>query len=72
MHPYKLKYRIGKTSDISSLAAYLASDESEWVTGELIMCNGGVRTRNWKENLNVLNMNEDQQLETLQKATQMS
>lgn len=36
--PYK---RLGTTTDIANLFLFLASDESEWITGECIAINGG-------------------------------
>ena len=33
--------RLGKPEDISGLVAFLASDESAWVTGEIIRASGG-------------------------------
>jgi 3-oxoacyl-[acyl-carrier protein] reductase len=35
--------RIGKPQDIASLAVFLASDESSWMSGELITVAGGMR-----------------------------
>ena len=35
--------RLGKPEDIAKLAVFLASDESSWVTGELIRSSGGLR-----------------------------
>ncbi len=35
--------RIGQVSDIASVAAFLASDDSKWITGELIRVGGGLR-----------------------------
>lgn len=34
--------RLGKPEDIANAATYLASDEAEWVTGEILDVNGGV------------------------------
>lgn len=34
--------RLGKPDDIANAALYLASDEAEWVTGEILDVNGGV------------------------------
>ena len=36
--PYK---RLGTTTDVANLFLFLASDESEWITGECIAINGG-------------------------------
>ncbi len=36
--------RIGRPSDIALAAVYLASDESEWMTGETLTIDGGVRS----------------------------
>lgn len=35
--------RIGQPQDIASIAAFLASDDSYWVTGQLIKASGGAR-----------------------------
>ncbi len=35
--------RMGKPEDIGKLAVFLASDESSWITGELIRSSGGLR-----------------------------
>jgi 3-oxoacyl-[acyl-carrier protein] reductase len=35
--------RIGQVDDIASVAAFLASDDSGWITGELIRVGGGLR-----------------------------
>ena len=35
--------RIGQVGDIASIAVFLASDESAWLTGELILGTGGLR-----------------------------
>ena len=35
--------RIGQPKDIADIAAFLASDDSYWVTGQLIMASGGAR-----------------------------
>jgi len=35
--------RIGQPDDIASVAAFLASDESKWITGELVRVGGGLR-----------------------------
>ncbi len=34
--------RLGRPDDIANAALYLASDEAEWVTGEVLDVNGGV------------------------------
>ena len=34
--------RIGKVEEISKLAAYLLSDDSSWVTGQVINIDGGI------------------------------
>jgi len=34
--------RIGETSDISSMVLYLASDEAEWITGQVFLVDGGL------------------------------
>lgn len=35
--------RVGKPGDISSIAVFLASDDSAWLTGEQILATGGIR-----------------------------
>jgi 3-oxoacyl-[acyl-carrier protein] reductase len=35
--------RVGKPEDIAQLALFLASDESSWITGEVIHASGGLR-----------------------------
>jgi 3-oxoacyl-[acyl-carrier protein] reductase len=35
--------RIGQVGDIAPIAVFLASDESAWLTGELILATGGIR-----------------------------
>jgi 3-oxoacyl-[acyl-carrier protein] reductase len=35
--------RIGQTNDISPIATFLASDDSGWLTGELLVASGGLR-----------------------------
>jgi 3-oxoacyl-[acyl-carrier protein] reductase len=35
--------RIGQPKDIADIAAFLASDDSYWVTGQLIKASGGAR-----------------------------
>ncbi len=35
--------RIGTPADIAKIAAFLASDESGWLTGEVILASGGLR-----------------------------
>jgi 3-oxoacyl-[acyl-carrier protein] reductase len=35
--------RIGQPSDIASIAVFLASDDSGWLTGETLLAGGGVR-----------------------------
>jgi 3-oxoacyl-[acyl-carrier protein] reductase len=39
--PYPLK-RLGKPEDIAAAALYLASDASNWVTGAVLMVDGGL------------------------------
>lgn len=41
MHPMK---RIGKPEDIGSAARFLLSDESSWITGQVIAVDGGLST----------------------------
>ena len=35
--------RIGQPEDIATIATFLASDDSAWVTGELLKAGGGLR-----------------------------
>jgi 3-oxoacyl-[acyl-carrier protein] reductase len=35
--------RIGQVGDIAPIAVFLASDESAWLTGEVILAAGGLR-----------------------------
>jgi 3-oxoacyl-[acyl-carrier protein] reductase len=35
--------RTGKVGDIASIATFLASDDSGWLTGELLLATGGIR-----------------------------
>jgi 3-oxoacyl-[acyl-carrier protein] reductase len=35
--------RIGQPEDIAPIAAFLASDESRWLTGETLLASGGLR-----------------------------
>jgi 3-oxoacyl-[acyl-carrier protein] reductase len=35
--------RIGQPGDIASIAVFLASDDSGWLTGEQILAGGGLR-----------------------------
>ena len=35
--------RIGQAGDIASVATFLASDDSKWLTGELLLASGGLR-----------------------------
>jgi 3-oxoacyl-[acyl-carrier protein] reductase len=35
--------RIGTPSDIAPIAVFLASDDSRWLTGEIILASGGLR-----------------------------
>ena len=34
--------RVGQTSDIASVAVFLASDDSYWMTGDLLWVSGGL------------------------------
>ena len=34
--------RLGRTEDISSMAVYLASDASSWMTGQDVVIDGGL------------------------------
>jgi NAD(P)-dependent dehydrogenase (short-subunit alcohol dehydrogenase family) len=38
--------RAGKPEDIATMALFLASDESEWITGTAMVVDGGVNTGN--------------------------
>ena len=40
--PHLLVTRLGEPEDIAALAAYLASDESGYMQGEVICCDGGL------------------------------
>jgi glucose 1-dehydrogenase len=33
--------RVGQPEDIGRLAVFLASDDSDYITGQLILCDGG-------------------------------
>jgi len=35
--------RIGQPDDIASIAVFLASDDSRWLTGEHLLAGGGLR-----------------------------
>jgi 3-oxoacyl-[acyl-carrier protein] reductase len=35
--------RIGLPADIANLAAFLASEDARWITGEIVMVSGGAR-----------------------------
>ncbi len=35
--------RLGETDDIAEVAAFLASDAARWITGQVIVANGGLR-----------------------------
>jgi 3-oxoacyl-[acyl-carrier protein] reductase len=35
--------RIGQPNDVATVAAFLASDESAWLTGQTIQASGGAR-----------------------------
>jgi len=37
--------RLGKTSEVASVASFLASDDSSWVTGNVILCCGGQKIK---------------------------
>lgn len=37
--------RLGETSDLGGIALYLASDESSWVTGQVMVIDGGATAR---------------------------
>ncbi len=37
--------RLGETSDLGGIALYLASDESSWVTGQVMVVDGGATAR---------------------------
>lgn len=42
-HPLK---RVGKPSDIAQMAAFLLSDDSSWMTGQVLGVDGGISTLN--------------------------
>jgi 3-oxoacyl-[acyl-carrier protein] reductase len=35
--------RVGQVDDIASVATFLASSDSRWITGELVRAGGGLR-----------------------------
>ena len=35
--------RVGQVDDIASVATFLASNDSKWITGELVRAGGGLR-----------------------------
>ncbi|MBN9661649.1 MAG: SDR family oxidoreductase, partial [Acidobacteria bacterium] len=35
--------RIGQVDDIDTVATFLASNDSKWVTGEIVRAGGGIR-----------------------------
>ena len=35
--------RVGQPSDIAAIAVFLASDDSDWLTGEHLIASGGLR-----------------------------
>jgi len=39
--------RLGRVTDIAPLAVFLASDESAWITGEVIRAAGGLVVATW-------------------------
>lgn len=41
--------RVGTTQDVASAALFLASEESSWVTGDLLLVDGGARTKRYPE-----------------------
>ena len=41
LHPLK---QLGKSEDIASLAAYLLSEQADWITGQIISVDGGRST----------------------------
>jgi NAD(P)-dependent dehydrogenase (short-subunit alcohol dehydrogenase family) len=38
--------RLGRPEDIANVAAFLASDEAEWITGQVIRVDGGMFSHN--------------------------
>jgi len=38
-------YRLGKPGDVGSMAAYLLSDDAEWINGQVYSINGGILLR---------------------------
>jgi 7-alpha-hydroxysteroid dehydrogenase len=39
--------RLGEVEDIALMALYLASPASSWVTGKIMVVDGGTETTNW-------------------------
>ena len=37
--------RLGEPKDIAAMAAFLMSDDAEWITGQVISVNGGMAMR---------------------------
>ena len=42
-HPLK---RVGTTADIANMTAFLLSEESSWITGQILGVDGGLSTLN--------------------------
>jgi NAD(P)-dependent dehydrogenase (short-subunit alcohol dehydrogenase family) len=40
-HPTNILNRFGKPDDVARILAFLLSDESDWVTGQIISAGGG-------------------------------
>jgi len=41
--------RIGTTADVAAAALFLASDDSAWITGDLLLVDGGGHTKRYPE-----------------------
>jgi 3-oxoacyl-[acyl-carrier protein] reductase len=41
--------RIGTTADVAAAALFLASDDSAWITGDMLLVDGGGHTKRYPE-----------------------